>query len=173
MKLVGAKEFLKSVKPGTLCVEFWEDNVEQCLQIIKDYNDGKDILKEHVGEFYIFGDNSFSLGFLLDDDAEQIETEGKKYDGIFIYDKNIVGDAVPQNTLQLVFENESEYPNEILVTGYNWQKFSEEILTKNDIIKIRNWFLKEYKFEPPADFVWKRLNNIFKDDFIVNYKSNK
>ena len=34
MRLLGAKEFLKTVKPGTLCVEFWLDSEEECNPII-------------------------------------------------------------------------------------------------------------------------------------------
>ena len=31
MKLLGAKEFLKTVKSGTLFCEFWMNNEEDCL----------------------------------------------------------------------------------------------------------------------------------------------
>ena len=37
MKLLGAKEFLKTVKSGTLFCEFWMNNEEDCLEIIKDF----------------------------------------------------------------------------------------------------------------------------------------
>ena len=36
MRLLGAKEFLRTVKPGTLCVEFWLDSEKECLQLIED-----------------------------------------------------------------------------------------------------------------------------------------
>ena len=165
MRLLGAKEFLKTVKPGTLCVEFWEDDEEDCLEIIKEYKNGENIIEKHYGEFYIFGDNGGSLTFLKKDNSEEIEIGNKKYDCLFYYDKNIVGDASPSTTLQLVFENEDEYPDEIFVEN------SSEILNKEDIINIKNWFIKNVPHYPISDWVWESLNdNYYKDNIIVNFK---
>ena len=168
MKLLGAREFLKTVKPGTLCIEFWEGNEEQCLQIIEDFKKGVNIIDKYYGEFYLFGDNSFSLTFLVSNYEEPndiVKINNKEYDCIFVYDKNIVGDASPTTTLQLVFESEDEWPIEIKVQE------SDEILTKKDIKNIQQWYLVNDYFEPNE----KALNSLdnepyYKDNEIVNYK---
>lgn len=166
MRLLGAKEFLKTVKSGTLCVEFWCSNEEECLEIIKDYKNGKNIIDKYGGEFYIFGDNSGSLSFLKDDSNEEIEINNKKYDCLFYYDKNIIGDASPTTTLQLVFENEDEYPNEIQI------EYSNKLLTKEDIINIKNWFIQNETFSCVSDWVWEDLNdNYYENNIIVNFNS--
>ena len=167
MRLLGAKEFLKTVKPGTLCVEFWEDCEEQCLEIIKDFQRGENIIQKYGGEFYIFGDNYGSLSFADTDYKEEVEINNNRYDCLFYYDKNILGDACPQNTLQLVFENEDEYPNKIQI------EYSNKFLTKNDIINIRDWFVKNHLFRSPDNWVWKHLDSDYKDNFIVNFKSEE
>ena len=64
MKLLGAKEFLKTVKSGTLFCEFWMNNEEDCLEIIKDFENGVNILDKYTGEFLIYGNNAGSLTFL-------------------------------------------------------------------------------------------------------------
>lgn len=170
MRLLGAKRFLETVKPGTLCVEFWEDTKEQCLQIIKDFKNGQNIIRNYDGEFYIFGDNGGSLSFITDDDNEEYCIDGKTYHCLFYYDKNICGDACPETTLQLVFESEDEYPNKICAESCN---NSIEELTKEDIIKIKNWFIQEAEYFFENDWALEYLKNEYKDDFIVNFDSEK
>ena len=173
MRLIGAKRFLETVKPGTLCVEFWEDTKEECLQIIKDFKNGEDIIKKYNGEFYIFGDNSGSLSFTKSDDNEEYRIGGKTYHCLFYYDKNICGDACPETTLQLVFESEDEYPNKIYVEDYDeFGEESGEELTKEDVVKIKNWFLQDAEF---FEYEWalEHLKTRYKDDFIVNFDSKK
>lgn len=162
MRLVGARKFLETVKEGTLCVEFWKNTQEECSRIIEDYKKGEDIIQKYKGEFYIFGDNSGSLGFIEDDIEDEID--GKKYNCLCYYDKNIVGDACPKTTLQLVFETEDEYPEEIYIES--------EKLTKEDIIKIKNWFVKNTLFSKPDDWVWEFLNKE-KENTIINFDSEE
>ena len=169
MRLIGAKRFLETVKTGTLCVEFWVDTKERCLQIIKDFKNGEDIVKKYNGEFYIFGDNAGSLSFLKDDYSEEDCIDGKIYRCLCYYDKNIYGDARPDTTLQLVFEREDEYPSKICVESYDG---SIEELTKEDIIKIKNWFIHEVGFFDNG-WVLEQLKKEYKDDFIVNFDSKK
>ena len=64
MKLLGAKEFLKTIKSGTLFCELWMNNEEDCLEIIKDFENGVNILDKYTGEFLIYGNNIGSLAFL-------------------------------------------------------------------------------------------------------------
>lgn len=167
MKLLGAKEFLRTVKPGTLCVEFWLSHEEDCLELIKDRQNGVDLLEKYSGEFYIFGDNGGSLAFIEDEDEETIE--GVKYNCLCYYDKNIVGDASPWTTLQLVYETEDEWPEEICVGG-------DIVLHKDDIRRIRDWFLKTegpFTDETSDDkFAWalKHLEEEEPDHKIINYK---
>lgn len=163
MKLIGAKEFLETIKPGTLCIEFWEKSKEDCLKIVEEYRNGENIIEKHYGEFYLFGDNYGSLTFLKEDDSEEIEIGNKKYDCLFYYDKNIVGDASPSTTLQLVFEDEDEYPNEIPI------EYSNKKLSKEDIISIKKWFIQNIQFAPITDEI-EYLENHYKNDIIVNFK---
>ena len=165
MRLIGAKEFLKTVKPGTLCCEFWK-NEEICRNIIEEYENGIDILTKYEGEFYLFGDNSFSLAFLYDEEENEIfNIYGIDYDCLFCYDKNIVGDASPTSTLQLVFDSEDEWPEQIKI------QLSEKTLTKEDVKRIQKYYLETEIF---GDNSWamERLetDEYFKDDFIINYK---
>ena len=178
MRLLGAKEFLKTVKPGTLCIEFWKKSEEECLHLIKDYETGSTIyqlLEKYGGEFYIFGDNSGSLSFLYSDNREEddeVEINGFKYDCLFYYDKNIVGDASPTTTLQLVFENEDEWPEKIYPEDYDHESINK-ILNKDDIKRIIKWFLKECGpfTNETSEAAWalksleKEKNNV-----IINYK---
>ena len=171
MRLIGAKQFLKTVRPGTLCVEFCLRSEKECLQLIEDYKNGVDIFKKYYGEFYIFGDNVGSLAFLTeDDDRYSTETiDGIEYDCLFYYDKNIVGDASPGNTLQLVFESEDEWPEKVEIEEYKKQKF----LNKEDIKRIAKYFLKNHKFDDETKgwaLNYLETNDYYKDDKIVNYK---
>lgn len=171
MKLLGAKEFLKTVKPCTLCVEFWESNEEDCLKIIEDFKNGVNIIDKYYGEFYLFGDNFYSLSFLARADLQPddiVTIKGKDYNCIFIYDQNIVGDASPSITLQLVFENEDEWPDVIKVRPGN------ELLYKQDILNIRDWFLENESFQNAEgedyEWIWEFLEKHYSGNKIVNYK---
>jgi hypothetical protein len=174
MRLLGAKEFLKTVKSGTLCIEFWEHSKEQCYEIIEDFKKGlspKEICEKHYGEYYIFGDNGFSLTFLvpsLPEDEEIEEIKGNKYNCIFIYDKNIVGDASPTRTLQLVFDNEAEWPEEIPIEG------SSKTLSDEEIKIIQEWYLENETFDN-HDWALKCLETeeYYKDNEIVNFKMER
>lgn len=112
MRLVGAKHFLKTVKPGTLYKRFWLYNEKQCLDLIKKYENKEDLY--YYSETEIFGDNSGSLGFYEVDESLDELKEGlvkindKTYTCLFYYDANVVGDASPKETLYLVYDNEDE-----------------------------------------------------------------
>lgn len=172
MRLLGAKEFLKTVKPGTLCVEFWMSHDRDCLYIIEDFKKGVNLLEKYSGEFYIFGDNGGSMAFLepYEDDDEETIIDGHKYSCLFYYDKNIVGDALPWSTLQLVFDSEDEWPEKIPIRQTDGKQF----LDKEDIKRIIKYFLEEdgpFKDET-SDSAWalKKLEEEdYKDDEIINY----
>ena len=170
MRLLGAKEFLKTVKPGTLCVEFWLSSEEECLNLIEDYKKGANIFEKYYGEFYIFGDNSGSLAFLFgEEDAEIEEIDGFKYDCLWYYDKNIVGDASPWTTLQLVYDNEDEWPE--VIHPIDCEESLNKDLHKDDIKRIAKNFVEEHTFrDETSEAAWalKSLEN--DDSIIVNYK---
>ena len=46
MRLLGAKEFLRTVKPGTLCIQFWMNNEMECFDLIKDYESGNSVYND-------------------------------------------------------------------------------------------------------------------------------
>ena len=112
MKLVGAKEFLKSAKSGMFFLQFWA-TADYCHKIIKKYenNEFNEILNDDSFELYIYGDNSGSLGIdknydtFDDGDTFFIGENGKTYYCLCYTDLNIVGDAVPHETLYLLFDN--------------------------------------------------------------------
>ena len=138
MRLVGAKEFLKTVEPGTLCIQYWR-NPEICKEIIRNYERHVDITKKYHGEVFVFGDNSGSLTFLRtydDKEREIVNIDGISYDCLFYYDLNIVGDAGPNETLYLVYENEDEWPSEVKVEQ------SKQVLNRDDLKRIIKWFLE-------------------------------
>ena len=185
MRLLGAKEFLKTVKPGTLCIEFWS-NKQECHELIRNYEAGKtidELLEKFYGEFYMFGDNAGSLAFIESDDIvgeyEEYEIEGITYNCLFYYDKNIVGDASPTETLQLVFDNEDEWPNEVRVEKSTWKEGESRFakpLHKEDLKRIQKWFLEDNNLldeTGPDAWALKALeeNDYYRDDSIVNYKS--
>lgn len=176
MRLIGAREFLKTVKPGTLCIQFWMD-ANICKQIIEDYKNGIDIVKNYnAGEFFVFGDNSGSLAFLrtYDDEEREVETiDGIAYDCLFYYDLNIVGDAGPDETLYLVYDTEDEWPSEVKVEQ------SKQVLNKDDLRRIIKWFLdtegNHFLDEVNDKNAWalKALDeNFYKNNEIVNYKGD-
>jgi len=177
MRLLGAKEFLKTVKPGTLCIEFWMKNEEECFELIKDYeNDGNinKLFKKYGGCFYIFGDNTGSLEFLYDEDEEPDDIDGFKYDCLFYYDKNIVGDASPWTTLQLVYDNEEEWPDYITPDDYYHESINKT-LNKEDIRRIQKWFLeagKPFRDETSENAWALRFLEEEKNDKIINYRSD-
>lgn len=174
MRLLGAKEFLKTVKPGTLCVEFWMSHAEDCLCLIEDFKKGVNLFEKYSGEFYIFGDNGGSLAFIEPCEEENYEEDiidGHKYNCLFYYDKNIVGDASPWTTLQLVFDSEDEWPEKIPIQQSGENKF----LYKDDIKRIIRHFLEENGpfVDETSDKGWalrKLEEEGYKDDIIINYK---
>ena len=99
MKLLGAKEFLKTVKSGTLFFELWMNNEEDCFEIIKDFENGVNILDKYTGEFLIYGNNTGSLAFLKTEKYNEVLIDNILYNCLFYYDHNIVGDASPNSTL--------------------------------------------------------------------------
>lgn len=173
MRLLGAKEFLKTVKSGTLCVQYWTEP-ETCQKIIKDYESHIDITKKYYGEVFVFGDNSGSLTFLRDlsdRDREIVNIDGISYDCLFYYDLNIVGDASPDETLYLVYDTEDEWP-EVKVEQ------SEQVLNKDDLRRIIKWFLEtegdHFRDEVNDENAWalKTLEEDYHNNAIVNYRSN-
>ena len=168
MKLLGAKEFLKTVKSGTLFCELWMDNEEDCFKIIKDFENGVNILDKYAGEFLIYGNNTGSLTFLKSKSAKEVLIDNILYNCLFYYDHNIVGDASPGLTLQLVFENEDEWPEQINVDNSN------QVLNKQDIKRIRDYFLTTEGPFKACDWALEALEkDYYKSNKIVNYKSSR
>ena len=168
MKLLGAKEFLKTVKSGTLFCELWMDNEEDCFKIIKDFENGVNILDKYTGEFLIYGNNTGSLTFLKSKSAKEVLIDNILYNCLFYYDHNIVGDASPGLTLQLVFENEDEWPEQINVDN------SDQVLNKQDIKRIRDYFLTTEGPFKACDWALEALEkDYYKSNKIVNYKSSR
>lgn len=184
MRLLGAKEFLKIAKPGTLFLEFWLEDEDECLKLIADYkeqlaqgNSPVNYLRAHYcNDFYIFGDNHASLSFLYDETYNDTAViDGKEYNCLFYVDKNIVGDADPFSTLNLVFDSEDEWPDAVVVERSHFSA-SCEFLSKIDIKKIRDYFVTNMGpfVDELSEEAWalKELetNESYKDDYIVNYK---
>ena len=168
MKLLGAKEFLKTVKSGTLFCELWMDNEEDCFEIIKDFENGVNILDKYTGEFLIYGNNTGSLTFLKSKSAKEVVIDNILYNCLFYYDHNIVGDASPGLTLQLVFENEDEWPEQINVDN------SDQVLNKQDIKRIRDYFLTTEGPFKACDWALEALEkDYYKSNKTVNYKSSR
>ena len=175
MRLLGAKEFLKTVKPGTLCIQFWMNDETECFDLIKDYESGKSVYNDYGygDDFFIFGDNSGSLAFIKND--EEIKIGNITYDCLFFYDLNIVGDASPAETLYMVFDD-NEWPDKIAVED------SDQFLTKNELKKIKKWFLKKCgpfddetiggigRFGIQTALYNLENNEYYKKSPIVNYK---
>lgn len=166
MRLIGAKEFLKTVKPGTLYKRFWLNTQEQCLDLITRYKTNQDLYYNSLLE--LFGDNSGSLGFMYTDDDEEVIINDKAYQCLFYYDANVVGDAGPTTTLYLVYDNEDEWPDKIKV-----EDSENDFLTKEELVNIRDWFLHDADFENELEgWALESLNtdDYYKDNFIINYR---
>jgi hypothetical protein len=79
MKLMGAKEFLKTVKPGTLFFELWMSHEKDCFEIIKDFENGVNLLDKYGGELLIYGNNAGSLTFLKSEKDELLKVNGRLF----------------------------------------------------------------------------------------------
>ena len=93
MRLIGAKEFLKTVKPGTLFIQYWKSNANECKEIIRDFEKGVDITKKYYGGYHLFGDNGGSLTFLLSDEPDMVTIDDKEmsFTGIAtVYEQSII-----------------------------------------------------------------------------------
>ena len=166
MKLMGAKEFLKTVKPGTLFFELWMSHEKDCFEIIRDFENGVNLLDKYGGELLIYGNNAGSLTFLKSERDEEVLIDNILYNCLFYYDHNIVGDASPCSTLQLVFENEDEWPEQIRVDN------SDQVLNRQDIKRIRDYFLATEGPFKTYDWVLEELEkDYYKNNKIINYKS--
>lgn len=136
MRLLGAKEFLRTVKPGTLFRMYWHD-VEICHNIIEAFKNGKINEIQYYSEVAIFGSNSGSLSFHKLTDSDNVIIDNKNYDCLFYYDLNIVGDASPTETLYLVYDSIDEWSDKV-----NIEESDGEFLTKDELVKIRDWFIE-------------------------------
>ena len=164
MRLVGAKKFLRIAKSGTLYAVFSFSNEEECFNLIEKYNDGEE-LSERIE---IFGDNSGSLAFIKND--EKVSIGGKEFDCIFYYDANVVGDASPETTLYLIYED-ADFPSKIEIEQSNG-----EFLSKDDVFLIRKWFLENHTFKKEYnDWALNELisNDYFKNNKVINYKGSR
>lgn len=168
MRLIGAKEFLSTVKAGTFFLQYWT-SVANCNRLIQlvEQGDLEGAIKENPLELYIFGDNSGSLNIeVLDEDwdCDHYEIEGKDYHCLIYTDLNIVGDANPYSTLYLVFDNLEDIPLCALPLGQ----------TKETLTIFRNWFLTKcgpFRDEVNDEEAWalKTFEESYLGDPIVNY----
>lgn len=177
MRLIGAKEFLKTVKPGTLYSRFWLDTEKECLDLIHRYRANDELY--YWRETEIFGDNDGSLGFTKPSefDVEDVHFKthiinGKKYDYLSYYDANVVGDAGPTTTLYLVYDTEDEWPEQVPIDN------SDDYVTKSDLISIRDWFLDTAgPFRDETKDGWALIeletNSYYKDNRIINYSGEE
>lgn len=181
MRLIGAMEFLKTVREGTLCIGFWLRGEDDCRKLANDYESGmsvNDITKRYYPEIFIFGDNSASLAFTprfdyLDDEDTEI-IDGHKYDCLNYYDLNIVGDASPWTTLYLVFDDETEWPERIVLQDYN-SDCTNEPIPKEGIKAIVKWFLEEcgpFRKEFNASAL-ESLNEPGYSNWVTDYKGKR
>jgi hypothetical protein len=149
MQLLGAREFIK-MPAGTFYVQYWENTMEECLQIIDKFKkDSKIFLDIQPDTLHVFGDNSRSMMFYGD----------KEEDYMFYYDANVVGDATPESTLYLVID-ENELPNEISI--YDNEDNTVKI-SKEDVIKIKNKFVNEVHNEYKDTWAFEELNKLSRD----------
>ena len=116
----------------------------------------------------IEGNKTGSLTFLKSKSAKEVLIDNILYNCLFYYDHNIVGDASPGLTLQLVFENEDEWPEQINVDN------SDQVLNKQDIKRIRDYFLATEGPFKACDWALEALEkDYYKSNKIVNYKSSR
>ena len=179
MRLLGARPFLKTVKPGTLFIEFWFSDESECQKLIDNFKSGmsiNDILEQQYGSYHIYGDNSGSLAFiesLFDEEKEIVTIDDNDYDFLFYYDKNIVGDANPSTTLNIVFDSPEEWPNEVPVTPAG-EEDNYRYLEPDDLERIIKWFLEEcgpFRDEVNDKSAWalKALDEkYYKDKWVVD-----
>lgn len=184
MRLLGAREFLKTVKPGTLFIEFWFDDEQECRELAENFKTGmsvEDILKNQYGSYHIYGDNGGSLAFIVptfEEDEDLTTIDGHEYNFLFYYDKNIVGDASPATSLNIVFDSPEEWPKRVPVTPSGYEEPSR-FLYHDDLERIRDWFLANcgpFRDEVNDKSAWalKALDDkYYKDNFIVNYKEER
>jgi hypothetical protein len=153
MKLLGAREFIK-MPAGTFYIEYWENTIEKCLQIIDKFiKDSNTFLDIKPDELHVFGDNSGSMMFSGD----------KEEDYMFYYDANVVGDAGPSTTLYLVID-ESELPSEISIHDGEDNIVK---LSKYELIRIKNLFINEVHNEYKDIWAFEELDKLTKDGNII------
>ena len=176
MRLVGAKEFLQTVKHGDLFTQFWFP-VKNINRLVEDFKNGVNIITKYCGEedFSLFGSNSHSLSFLQDNDlSDKITVDNVTYDCIYIWDLNVVGDAEPKSTLYLIFDNDDEWPDKIKIDNYISD--DKHYLSKDDIKRIQKWFNENDNDEKVNnlvnEFALKALYNSnldYNENWVVNY----
>lgn len=149
MKLLGTREFIK-MPAGIFYIEYWENTIEECLQIIDKFKKDSNIFLDiKPDELHVFGDNSGSMMF----------SGNKEEDYMFYYDANVVGDACPSTTLYLVID-ENELPSEISVHD-NENNIVK--LSKYDLIRIKNYFINEVHSEYKDMWAYEELDKLAKD----------
>jgi len=169
MKLLGAKEFIKS-KPGTFYFSFWKNTEEECFKIIEQFNkDPKSLLNEE-DELEVYGNNSFSMSFRsgrFDWDTGIMSKSENDEDFIFCWDANVIGDASPLTTLYLVLE-EDELPEFIIAVNSFYENPVK--LSKDRILRIRNLFVKKYcsEIEELSDWIKEAIKEYSKESEIFN-----
>lgn len=172
MKLLGAKEFIKS-KPGTFYIRFWKNSEDKCFKIIEQFKeDPKSLLNEEdeLDELEVYGNNSYSMSFrsgVFDWDTEIMSKSENDEDFIFCWDANVIGDANPLYTLYLVLE-EDELPEFIIAVSSFYGNPVK--LSKDRILRIRNLFVKEYcsEIEELSDWIKEVIKEYSKESEIFN-----
>lgn len=161
-KVLGSKDFL-NMPIGTFYTELNIKNKstieEQIIQIIK-------YIKSGLGWFDLYIDNYGSLAF-GDPNIDYITENVLDPENHFIWDHNIIGDAIPETTLYLIIPEEI-IPDEV--------DFDDIHLTKNEILKIRdnliNSVTEEYRdnFKNPNNKTARMyIESEYKNHPVVNY----
>jgi len=172
MKLLGAKEFIKS-KPGTFYFRLWKNAEDECFKIIEQFKeDPKSLLNEEneENELEVYGNNSYSMSFrsgVFDWDTDIMSKSENDEDFIFCWDANVIGDAGPLTTLYLVLE-EDELPEFIIAVNSFYENPVK--LSKDRILRIRNLFVKEYcsEIEELSDWIKEAIKEYSKESEIFN-----
>lgn len=157
LELLGAMKFLDKPK-GTFYIPFIEKSEQKCWESADKFLDNPYELME-LQQLHIYGDNGGSMCLSSDCD--------NKY--IFYYDANVVGDAIPETTLYLVFDD-TLIPDSFQYIDKDY--FDDGLnLTREQVLKVRDDFLLligDNDYDPNIE-ARDYLDKNYKDNKIVNF----
>lgn len=95
IRLLGSRKFI-TLPPGTLYVEYWMKSTQECNKLINEF-------KSNPGKFL----DTSRLMIYYDNSASLVLEGAKDDDEICLTDVNVVGDAMPDYTLRVVFDEDA------------------------------------------------------------------